>query len=440
MRDLTKGNITKVILQFAIPIFIGSLFNLAYNLADTRIIGTYLGNDALAAVGSVSTLSDLLVGFIMGVANGFGVVAARYFGSRDENQVKRCFALSLLLGVVLAVFISLFSVAGLDHILNWLQVMEEHRAQSRAYIVVILYGLIFSMVYNLLAANLRAIGDAYTPLFFLILSAVINIGLDIFCVGYLHAGVGGAAVATVFSQAFSALLCYIYACIRYSLFRFHLPEFKWDSQLVGELLPAGFSMGFMSSLVGFGTVTLQSAINSLGTNIIVAHAATRKLSTFLMMPFMVFGNTMSTFCGQNYGANRMDRIKIGIRNTIIINLIWCGITVLIAYTICPQLIVAITDTSVQEVIDTACLYQRVDTLFYFVLPFILIFRHGLQGMGDHVTPLISSGVELVGKVVFAIVLTPYLGYWAVIWSEPVMWILMVIPLIFSIRRKLRPQT
>lgn len=437
MRDLTKGNITKVILQFAIPIFIGNLFNLAYNLADTRIIGSYLGNDALAAVGSVSTLSDLLVGFVFGMTNGFAVVAARCFGSHDERRVKKCFALSLLLGVIIALLISACSIWKLQDILGWIQVMDEHRAQSTAYILVILYGLVFSMVYNLLAANLRAIGDAYTPLLFLILSAILNIGLDILCVGYLNTGVGGAALATVISQAFSALLCYIYACIRYPLFRYSLRDFAWDKRLVGELIPAGMSMGFMNSLIGFGTVTLQSAINSFGTNIIVAHAATRKLTNFLMLPFVVFGNAMATFCGQNYGAGRIDRIRTGLKNTLLINLAWCLVVIVIAYTVCPRLIVAITDTSIQEVVDTACLYQRVDTLFYFLLPFIFLLRHALQGMGDHVTPLISSGVELTGKVLFALLLTPYLGYWAIIWSEPLMWIVMVIPLLISAARKLK---
>ena len=414
MKDLTKGKILKVIMQFALPVFIGNLFNLAYNLADTRIIGSFLGSDALAAVGSVSTLSDLIVSFVFGLSNGFAVLAARFFGQRSEDKVRKNFALSLEFGIIISLILTAGSLLGLDGLFKWLNVMDVHRADASAYITIIIYGLVFSCVYNVLASSLRAIGDAYTPLFFLIFSALLNVGLDILFVGKLSMGVSGAALATVISQALAA-----------------------TREYTGQLLSGGFSMGLMSSLVAFGTLSLQTAINKLGTNIIVAHTGARKLTNLYMMPFAVFGTTMATFCGQNYGAKRFDRIRAGIRTALIINAVWIVLVQISSWTICPFLVKAITAVDTKEIIDNAVLYQRFDTSFYFIAAMVTVFRNSLQGMGDHVTPVISSALELAGKVAVAFLLTPLLAYWGIIIAEPIVWTIMVIPLIISLVIRLK---
>ncbi|MCR4618458.1 MAG: MATE family efflux transporter [Lachnospiraceae bacterium] len=437
MKDLTKGNILKVILQFALPVFIGNLFNLAYNLADTRIIGSYLGSDALAAVGSVSTLSDLIVGFVFGLANGFAVITARFFGMKDDDSVRKSFALSLELGVIISIIIALVSYFGLPGIFRWLNVNPQHEIQARAYIVIIITGLIFSCIYNVLASSLRAIGDAYTPLIFLIVSAVINVGLDILFVGGLGKGVAGAAMATVISQLISAVLCFIYALVRYPIFRFKGKDLVPVRAFTAQLLSGGFSMGLMSSLVAFGTLSLQTAINRLGSDIIVAHTGARKLTNLYMMPFSVFGTTMATFSGQNYGAKRIDRIKGGLKTALIINLIWISLVIIMSWTICPMLIKLITAVDKKEIIDNAVRYQRFDTAFYPIAAMVTLFRNTLQGMGDHISPVISSGLELGGKVIIAITLTPILAYWGIIIAEPIVWAIMVIPLIISLVIRLK---
>ena len=426
MKDLTHGKPAKIILYFALPILIGNLFNLAYNLADTRIVGTYLGNDALAAVGSISTLNDLLVGFVVGLANGCAVIMAQYFGSGDRNKSRKVFALSILMGLIVTAVIVAGSFIFMGGLLEWMNVMDEHREAATAYITVIIAGLFFSIIYNVLAGNLRAIGDAYTPLIFLVLSAVLNVALDILCVKYLGMGVKGAAVATVASQAVSVILCFIYTWKKYPFLHFRIKDFVPEGVLVRHMIESGMSMGLMSCLVSFGTLSLQTAINTLGTNTIVAHAATRKLTNLYMLPFSVLGTTMATYSGQNYGAGRYDRIRSGLKVSLSCSYIWCLIVLVASYTICPYLIVAITDTSIQEVIDTACLYQRFDTCFYVLVPTITILRNSLQGMGDHVTPIISSGLELVGKVLIALLLTPVIGYWGIIISEPIVWAVMVV--------------
>lgn len=437
MKDLTKGKILPVILKFALPILIGNLFNLAYNLADTRIIGSILGNDSLASVGSVSTLSDLITGFAIGLANGFAVNTARLFGMGDKASVKKSFALSLEFGLVVSGIIAIGCRLGLGYIFRWLNVMPEHETGATEYITIIIYGLVFCCIYNVLASSLRAIGDAYTPLFFLIISAIMNVGLDLLFVGRLGMGVSGAASATVISQVVAAVTCFIYALVRYPIFRFGIKDFIPDRNYTNVLLSGGFSMGLMQCLVSFGTLSLQTAINKLGTNIIVAHTGTRKLTTLYMTPFAVLGTTMATFCGQNYGANRIDRIKEGLKTALIINWIWVVIVQIVTWTICPYLIKAITATEIQEVIDKAVLYQRFDTCFYVIPPTITILRNSLQGMGDHLTPVISSGLELVGKVLIAFLLTPILEYWGIIIAEPIVWSIMVIPLIVSMLTRLK---
>lgn len=437
MKDLTKGKILKVILTFALPVFIGNLFNLAYNLADTRIIGSFLGSESLASVGSVSTLSDLIVGFVFGLANGFAVLTARFFGMKDEGKVRKSFALSLEFGILISLFIGAGSYFGLPYIFKWLNVLDSHAAEARAYIVIIIYGLVFSCIYNVLASSLRAIGDAYTPLIFLIISAVMNVGLDILFVAGLGRGVAGAALATVISQALSAVLCFIYAMIRYPVFRFRPSDLVPEKKLIGQLLSGGFSMGLMSSLVAFGTLSLQTAINSLGSEIIVAHTGARKLTNLYMMPFSVFGTTMATFSGQNFGAKRIDRIKKGLFTALIINAIWIVLVQVMSWTICPVLIWLITAVDDPYIIHNAVLYQRFDTSFYIIAAMVTLFRNTLQGMGDHISPVISSGLELVGKVIIAINLTPILAYWGIIIAEPIVWAIMVIPLIISLVVRIR---
>ncbi len=424
-------------MQFALPVFIGNLFNLAYNLADTRIIGSFLGSDALAAVGSVSTLSDLIVSFVFGLSNGFAVLTARFFGQRSEDKVRKNFALSLEFGIIISLILTAGSLLGLDGLFKWLNVMDVHRADASSYITIVIYGLIFSCIYNVLASSLRAVGDAYTPLFFLIFSAVLNVGLDILFVGRLGMGVSGAALATVISQVLAAVLCFVYALVRYPIFRFKAKDLIPTREYTGQLLSGGFSMGLMSSLVAFGTLSLQTAINKLGTNIIVAHTGARKLTNLYMQPFGVFGTTMATFCGQNYGAKRFDRIKEGIRTALIINAIWIVLVQITSWTVCPLLIKAITAVDTKEVIYNAVLYQRFDTSFYAIAAMVTVFRNSLQGMGDHITPVISSALELAGKVAVAFLLTPILAYWGIIIAEPIVWTIMVIPLIISLVIRLK---
>lgn len=434
MKNLTTGKPIKLILLFAIPLLVGQLFQLFYSLVDTRIVGSTLGDVALAAVGATTTLSDLLNSLLNGFTNGFAIIIATYFGAGNEKYMKKAMGGTILLGTSFAVIISVLCLLFLTPILRILNISDDILPQSRAYISIVLAGLLAATLYNICAAILRAIGDSFTPLIFLIIASFLNIGLDYAFILYFNMGVAGAALATVISQAVSALLCFIYMRKKYPNLTLSKADFVISGDVYKKLLSTGVSMSFMSSFVNLGTLALQTAINTFGTNIIVAHTAARKATSIFMLPFSVFGTTLATFCGQNLGAGKYSRIKTGIRDTVLLTFLWCGGVILTAFTLSPVLIRLITATTQPEVIETASLYLKVNTAFYFVPAVICLFRNSMQGFGDSKTPVFSSSLELIGKIAIAFLLAPAIGYAGIIVAEPIVWFVMVIPLIVGMLR------
>lgn len=434
MKNLTQGKPIRVILLFAIPLYIGQLFQLSYSLIDTRIIGSTLGEASLAAVGATTSLSDLLVEFINGVSCGFGIIVATYFGAQDEKKLRKSIGGTVVLSTVLTVLLSTGCLLFLSPILKFLNVSPELVPEASAYIRIIIAGLIATALYNVCAVILRAMGDSFTPLLFLIISNLLNIALDYLLILQFDQGVAGAALATVISQALSAILCLIYMSRKYSQLRLHLSDMIPEKELYKELLPRGFSMGFMLSFVLMGSLALQTAINALGKNVIVAHTGARKATSLFLMLFFVLGTALATYCGQNLGAEEYGRMKQGIRDTILFSLGWYVIVLLIVFTLSPAIINLITASQEPEIIHNAVLYLKVNASFYFLPAIICILRNSMQGFGDSRTPLVSSLIELVGKVLIAYLLVPNLQYLGVVLSEPIVWALMVIPLIISILR------
>ena len=434
MKKLTEGTPIKLILRFAVPIFIGRLFQLFYSLVDTRIVGDILGDTALAAVGSTSTLSDLLLGLLTGLTNGFGIIIATYFGAKDEKNMKKAMGSTILFGASSAILISTVSLLFLSPILDFLNITETLRPHAEAYICIILIGLIADTFYNIFASILRAIGDSFTPLIFLIISSVLNIVLDYSFILYLKMGVEGAAYATVISQALSAVLCFIYMKRKYPQLKLSGSDFIPEKIISGRIFSTGTSMAFMNAFVQLGTVALQTSINTFGTNIIVAHAAARKLTFLFMLPWASLGSTLATFCGQNLGAKKYSRIKKGLRDTILLSWIWCALIIVVTNTCAPFLIKLITATEEVEILETGALYLRVNSLFYFVTAVISLSRNSMQGFGNSKTPVFSSSLELLTKVIVAFALAPAIGYWGIIISEPIAWFIMVIPLVVNLLR------
>lgn len=436
MRNLTKGNPLKVILLFAIPIYIGQQFQLLYSIVDTRIIGSVLGDESLAAVGATASLSDMLIEFLNGIICGFGIIIAAFFGADEPKNMRKAIAGTILSGMVITALLSSMCLLFLPEILSVLNISDDLRQESMAYIRIIVIGLTATTLYNVCAVILRAIGDSFTPLIFLMISNVMNIILDISFVRYLHMGVAGAAIATVFSQAISACICFVYMRKKYKEMTLHKEDFVPDKEIYKRLMPTGFSMGFMISFVTLGSLALQTCINTFGTNTIVAHTAARKATSIFLTPFFVLGSALATYCGQNLGAKEYGRIRKGMKDTVLLSFGGCAAVFAIVYTIGPWIIQLITATAEKEIINTAVFYLEINSIFYFLPAVICILRNSMQGFGDTRTPLVSSFIELAGKVAIAYLLVPVAEYMGIIVSEPIVWVLMVIPLLINIKRSM----
>lgn len=438
-KTLTEGTPWKQILLFSIPIFWGNVFQLLYSLVDTKIVGSTLGTEALAAVGSVSTLHTLMTGFLNGLTLGFSLITAMCFGAKNRKRLKKTFAAAISLGVLTTLALVLMLMIFLHPVLNLLHVPQAQFEMAYAYISVLIVGLFATLFYNLCANTLRAIGDALTPLVFLIVATVSNIGLDyLFILGF-QMGVQGAAYATVLAQLLSVVLCLIRIFRKFPILHIQKEDFRFDRELMAEMYKSGLSMGLMSCLVGIGTILLQSAINTLGTIVIVAHTAARKVFELVSLPNSVLGSAMATYCGQNYGARRFDRIRQGIRASLIIAAVWAVVVFLICHTIEGKLIQFVASTTNPDVIYWGSTYLKVDMSFIVICGVIVILRNSMQGFGDRVIPVFSSCIELAGKIIFAFVFAPMFAYWGIIWAEPMVWIAMVIPLIVKVVHVLKKE-
>lgn len=417
-----------------IPLLISRVFQQLYNTVDTMIVGNFLGDEALAAMGASSAVYELLVGFSLGIGNGLSIVAARSFGTGDMKLLKRSVAGSLVIGAGITAAIMLLSRVFLMPLLRLLKTPEEIIQESYSYVAVLTLFVGVMFAYNLLAGLLRSIGNSVVPLVFLVLSAILNIFLDILFITRFSMGIEGAAVATVVAQGISAVLCLVYIVIRCRILIPAKEHFRFDKDLYGELLGQGFSMGFMMAIVSTGTVILQSAINGFGYLTIAGHTAARKLNSFCMMPVSVTGMALSTFVSQNRGANQGERIRKGVCYANLISVFWGVVLMAILYPGAPALVKLISGSSEKVVLDIGTWYMWLNAPFYAVLGILFNLRYSLQGLGRKLVPLVSSIIEFLGKILFVILVIPRTGYLGVIICEPVIWCLMCLQLLYSFYR------
>lgn len=430
-RNLTKGEPINLILMFALPLYIGQMFLLGYSLIDTRIIGSILGSTSLAAVGATTALSDLLLEFENGIICGFGIVITRYYGAGDKYKMGKAIGNAVFLSVVFTIVLSAGCIFSLPHILSFLHVSDQLYPEAYAYISIIIAGMVASSVYNICAAILRSVGDSFTPLIFLIISNVLNVIFDILFIASFHMGVSGAAVATVLTQLLSAVMCYIYMRKKHPFLVIHFKEMLPDIAMYKEMIPSGLSMGFMLSFVLLGSLALQTSINLFEPDIIVAHTGARKATMIFLTPFFVSGTALATYCGQNKGAKEYARIQKGVHDTILASALWCVIVLLVVFLFASGIVMAITASTQADVVYNAVWYLRINSIFYILPAIICILRNSMQGFGDTETPLISSMIELIGKVVIAYLLVPRIQYMGVIIAEPIVWAIMIIPLLIK---------
>ena len=429
--DLINGPIFKSLIIFALPLFISNIFQQLYNTVDTMIVGNFLGDASLAAIGSCTSIYDLLVGFALGIGNGLAIVTARSYGSKDENLLKKSVASSLVIGIVVSISLTIIGLIFLNPLLHLLNTPAKIINEAYSYIFFIVLFIIVMFAYNLCAGLMRAIGNSVMPLVFLIVSSVLNIVLDLLFITQLHMGIQGAAVATVISQGVSVILCIIYMFKKTPLLLPKKEHFKYDQELYKELLGQGFSMGFMSCIVSAGSVILQYGINNLGYLIIAGHTAARKLYMFFNMPFTAMALAISTFVSQNKGANQKDRIKKALRYAYIYDIVGAASVTVLILLFGSSLVKMISGSSQEVVLHNGTLYLTIVAPFYAILGILMQTRYALQGIGQKLLPLVSSIIEFVGKIIFVFIFIPRFQYMAVIFCEPVIWCVMTIQLVYS---------
>ena len=422
--DLMHGPILKSLLLFMLPILVSNLFQQLYNTVDTMIVGNVLGDTALAAIGACGAIYELLVGFGIGIGNGLAIVAARAYGAGDDDQLKQTVAGSIVIGIIASAVITLAGAVGLHPLLELLDTPAEILEDAYGYIIIIDLGVIVMFAYNLCAGLLRAIGNSFMPLVFLILSSVLNVILDLWFIAVLGMGVAGAGVATVISQGVSVALCILYVFRSARLLLPGKKHFHVGSRLYWELFSQSISMGLMSSIVSAGSVVLQYGINGLGTLTIAGHTAARKLFAFTEMPLISMANAGSTFVSQNRGANQPDRVRRGMRQMYLYSVVVMVAAVVLMNFGAQWMVQLISGSSESIVLENGARYLLWNAPFYAVLGVLLCTRYALQSLGQKVLPLFSSVIELVGKVIFVLVFIPKFQYNAVILCEPIIWCFM----------------
>ena len=431
--NLTTEPVLKSLLLFSLPILISNVFQQLYNTTDTMIVGNFMGSQALAAVGATSSLFELIVGFAIGVGNGMGIVIARHYGAKEKELVKKSVAGAIVVGVVLTLFIMLISLLLLHPLLTLLQTPENIIGQAYDYIFIIMIFVGVTIAYNLGAGVLRAIGDSMTALYILILAAVFNVILDLLFIVKFQMGVQGAAFATIVAQGMAALLCIFYILRKVRLLIPSKRHFKLDKHLYRDLLGQGISMGLMTSIVAIGSVILQTAINQLGVNIIAAQTAARRIQGFFIMPLNSIALAMVTFVAQNFGAKKFDRIIRAIKISLALSATWSLLTVILFLFSATTMVRWISGSTDTELLANGTQFLHIASLFYIVLGILYILRNTLQGLGEKVIPLISSVIELVGKIIFVAFIIPRLGYLGVILCELLIWVVMTVQLVYLYR-------
>ena len=435
--DLTHDNIWKSVIAFMFPMMISYVFQQLYNAADSVIVGHFLGETSLAAIGSCTAISELLIGFGTGFGNGLGIVAARHYGAQNITTLKKVSFASVIITTCVTAFIMISGALGLKPLLRLLgtpaAIIEE--AYSYIWTVAIFSGVLFA--YNLLSGLLRAIGNSFMPLIFLIIASTLNIGLDILFVTVLKWGVKGTAIATVIAQGISSIFCLLYIIRKAPVLLPSKESFKAESTIYKDLIGQGLSMALMSALVSSGSVILQSSINSFDTPIIAGHISARKIFGLTIIPIIALSLSSSTFVSQNYGAGKIDRIKKGIRISNLLCIIWGVICTILIPIFARRLIQAVSGSTSPELLDYGTRYITFMQPFYAVLGVLVVSRNSLQGLGSKFLPLISSIIELVGKIAFTLIIIPHLGIWGIIICEPLIWVLMTIQLICALVQKIR---
>ena len=424
-KDMTTGSPVRLITGFAVPMFLGMLFQQFYSMVDTVIVGQYLGVDPLAGVGSTTSLNFMVIGFCTGVCNGFAIPVAQMFGAREEGRLRRFVTNSAWLCILFSVVLTLLVVAVCRPVLR--------------LIVIIFWGIPCTFLYNLLAAVIRSLGDSRTPVLFLAVSSVLNILLDLVTILGLGMGVEGPALATVLSQGVSGLICLLYMKKKYPILKASREEWKPDGKYVRRLCFMGVPMGLQYSVTAIGTLVVQTAINSMGTSVVAGITAAQKINAFIACPVEALGQTMAPYTGQNMGAGRVDRIGKGLRDASLAGFAVSVCCFLLALFSGRALVLLFLDAKETVIIGYAYRFLLHCTGFYCLLTLVNTVRFTIQGMGFSVFAILSGVMEMIARVLVAVVIAGRFGFAGICFAHPAAWLfadLFLIPAFFYCRRKI----
>lgn len=437
VRDMTTGNSAKQILKFSLPLLIGTVFQQFYNMVDSIIVGKFLGTQPFAAVGMTGSITFFVLGLVFGACSGFAIPVAQDFGAHDEAGVRRCVANIIHIGVIFGLVMTLATTLLTRQILVWMDTPEELMQDAYDYLFWIFLGIGSLMLYNLLAGILRALGDSTTPLIFLILSSLLNIGLDILLVWTLNVGVKGAAIATVIAQLISGLCCLVFMIRKFPMLRLTREDLRPDLPTIRRLSGIGFPMGLQFSITAIGSIILQKSVNALGTTIIASVSAAAKVQNLVVSPMDAFGVSMATFAGQNYGAGKIDRVRRGVRQVFWMLTAYSLLALGIVYFSGSTIALLFVDASETEILACTQHFLIMNGLFYIPLGVIYVLRNTLQGVGFSKIAMLSGLFELVARSVMGLFVVPKFGFNAVCLAHPTAWIMadLILIVLYSILMK-----
>lgn len=425
VKEMTHGKALPLILSFCLPMLVGNLFQQFYSMVDAIIVGKFIDVDALAAVGSTGSVSFLIVGFTMGITSGSCILPSQSFGAGNYSEMRKYIINAVYLCIITTVAVTALAVGFCYPILQLMQTPEDVIGLAYDYIIVIFGGIGVTMAYNLMAGILRAMGDSRSPLYFLIIASIINIGLDLLFIITFNMGVAGAGWATVISQGFSAVLCLIYMKKNFPILSFEKGELAFSKDRVLAIAKLGVPMGLQFSITAIGSILLQSAVNGLGKVTMAAVTAAGKMQSIMAAPMETLGITMATYAGQNLGAGKYKRIIKGMNCGFATGIIYSLVSIALVYFLSGPLCLLFVDSSETEVIAQATYFIRINSYFYPVLAILFIIRNSLQGLGYSFLPMLAGACELIARAAVVFLLIEPFGFDAACFASPIAWVAAV---------------
>lgn len=437
-KDLTTGSPLKLIITFTFPAFLGMLFQQFYNVVDTIIVGKLLGIGPLAGVGATGSLNFMVLGFCMGICNGFAIPVAQKFGAGDQVELRKFVANSLWLVAIIALVLTVPVCVYCRPILRVMNTPEDVFEYAYQYIFIIFLGIPAALLYNILAAILRSLGDSKTPVLFLALSSVLNIGLDIISIKLWGMGVDGTALATVISQGVSGVICFFYMKKRFTVLQMSREERRPDGAKMKRLCYMGIPMGLQYSITAIGSLVIQATMNGFGSVAVAGATAANRINGFLTCPIEALGASMAPYVGQNLGAGKLDRVSRGVIDASLCGFVSSGVLYVIIWLYGAQLTGIFLDAPDSAVTAYAVEFLRIVGAGYCLLTLVNVVRFSIQGLGFSVLAILSGVMEMIARCFAGLVIAPHIGFAAVAMGHPLAWLfadIFLIPAFLLCRKK-----